>query len=229
MTGLDTFLSTPLAMMLVSNLIATLEWGGMVVFAMSGALVASRKQMDVFGFILLACATGIGGGTLRDLLLGLTPVFWISQPAYLVVCVGVAILTFFTAHIPQSRLKLLLWLDAFGMALFAVVGAEKALDAGAGPTIAVAMGVVTASFGGIIRDILGGEAPIVLRREIYVTAAFLGCVAYVGLIGLGMGAAVAAVAGFLVTLITRGAALIWGWSLPVYKPRPGRNPEDIGL
>ena len=104
-----------------------LDWLGVVAFATTGALVASRKQMDVVGFVVLGTVTGIGGGTLRDLLLGL-PVFWVHEPAYLVVCAVVSVLLFFTAHIPQSRYRTLLWIDAIGLTMFAVTGAEKPLS-----------------------------------------------------------------------------------------------------
>ena len=206
---------------------AILEWVGIVVFATTGALVASRKQMDIVGFALLGTATGIGGGTLRDLFLGLTPVFWVREPAYLVACVLVSGLVFFTAHIPQSRYRFLLWLDAIGLALFAVTGADKALSAGADPVVAVVMGVITATFGGIVRDVLGGESPVILSREIYVSAALLGVATFVALIGLGVSREAALVAGFLAGLLVRGAALHWSWSLPRYRPRPGRDPKDI--
>src|SRR5512138_269395 len=105
-----------------------LDWLGIIAFAITGALVASRKQMDVVGFAILGTVTGLGGGTVRDLLLDL-PVFWVREPAYLLTCVSVSVLVFFAAHIPQSRYKYLLWLDAVGLALFAVVGTEKALEA----------------------------------------------------------------------------------------------------
>jgi uncharacterized membrane protein YeiH len=206
---------------MLHGIAAILDWFGLVVFATTGALVASRKQMDIFGFALLATAAGIGGGTLRDVLLGL-PVFWVQQPAYLLVCVGVAAVLFFTAHIPQSRLTLLLWLDAIGLALFAVTGAEKALLAGAGPVVAVTMGVMTATFGGIIRDILGGETPMILSREIYVTAALLAALVFVAGLALGLTHPVALVSGFMAGFLLRAAALHWGWSLPRYRPRPPR-------
>ena len=152
--------------MLFDTAAAVLDWLGVIVFATSGALVASRKQMDIVGFALLAIVTGIGGGTLRDILLGQLPVFWVREPAYLGTCVLVAAVVFFTAHIPQSRYRVLLWFDALGLALFAVTGAERALLAGTGPGAAVAMGVITATFGGVIRDVLGAESPVVLSREI---------------------------------------------------------------
>lgn len=213
--------------MLFDTATTFLDWLGIVVFAISGALVASRKQMDLVGFALLGTVTGIGGGTLRDLLLGLAPVFWVREPAYLVVCVLVSCLVFATAHIPASRYRLLLWFDALGLALFAVTGAERALLAGFGPVVAVAMGVITATFGGIIRDVLGNEDPVVLSREIYVTAALAGATVFVAASGLGLGREAALGAGLLVGLIVRGAALARGWSLPRYRERPGRTPDEI--
>ena len=206
--------------------VAVLDWFGVIVFAVSGALVASRKQMDIVGFALLATVTGIGGGTLRDVLLGQLPVFWVRQPAYLVACVVVSGLVFLTAHLPQSRYRLLLWFDALGLALFAVAGAERALLAGSGPTVAVAMGVITATFGGIIRDVLGAESPVVLSREIYVTAALLGATAFVGGSLVGVPREVAILLGLAAGFALRGAALYWGWSLPRYKPRPGGAPGE---
>jgi uncharacterized membrane protein YeiH len=213
--------------MLFNTATAALDWLGVVVFAISGALVASRKQMDLVGFALLGTATGIGGGTLRDLLLGLGPVFWVREPAYLVVCVLVSCVVFVTAHVPQSRYKVLLWFDALGLALFAVTGAERALVAGAGPIVSVAMGVITAAFGGIIRDVLGGESPVVLSREVYVTAALAGAAVFVTLSGLGLPRESALASGLLVGLIVRGTALHRGWSLPRYRERPGRTLDEI--
>ncbi len=203
---------------------AVLDWFGIVIFAISGALVASRKQMDIFGFVLLGTVTGIGGGTVRDVLLGALPVFWVTGPGHLVTCVLVSAATFFLAHIPQSRYRLLLWFDAVGMALFAVTGAEKALLLGSGPTVAVAMGVVGATFGGIIRDVLGGESPVLLRREIYVSAALAGAALFVGASELEVPREWALAAGFVVAAGIRLAALRWDWSLPRYRPRPGREP-----
>jgi uncharacterized membrane protein YeiH len=201
---------------------SVLDWIGIIAFTVTGALVASRKQMDVVGFIVLGTVTGIGGGTLRDLLLGL-PVFWVREPAYLIACTVTAFLVFFAAHIPQSRYRSLLWLDAVGLALFAVIGAEKAREAGAGATIAVAMGVITATFGGVVRDLLGGESPVILSREIYASAALAGAVAFIALTALGTERELAIGAGFAIALAIRGAALRYGWSLPRYRQRPGRT------
>ena len=153
---------------------------------MTGALVASRKQMDIVGFALLATVTGIGGGTLRDLVLGAQPVFWVREPVYVAVCIAIAAVTFFTAHIPESRYRLLLWLDALGLSFFCVAGADRALVADAGWFIAIVMGVITATFGGVVRDVLGGEIPVILRREIYATAALAGAAAFVALLAAGL-------------------------------------------
>ena len=203
-----------------------LDWFGICVFAATGALVASRKEMDVVGFALLATVTGIGGGTVRDVILDATPVFWVDEPLYLLACVAVAGLVFLLHHVPESRYRFLLWFDAVGLALFAVTGAERALAFGAGPTVAVAMGVATATFGGIIRDLLGGESPVILRREIYITAALAGAAVFV-LLSPVAGREVAVVAGFMAALTLRAAGLVWGLSLPRYKARPGRTGDDL--
>jgi uncharacterized membrane protein YeiH len=208
--------------MVFQTAIAILDWSGVIVFAISGALTASRKQMDIVGFVLLGTVTGIGGGTVRDVLLGANPVFWVNAPTYLVACVAVSGVVFFTAHIPQSRYQLLLWFDALGLGLFAVVGAEKALLMGTGPTVAIAMGVITATFGGILRDILGAESPVVLSREIYVTAALAGAASFVAFTAAGLYREVAVVVALLVGFGLRGAAIRRGWSLPRYKPRVER-------
>jgi uncharacterized membrane protein YeiH len=213
---------------MLETLITLLDVSGVAVFAVTGALVASRKQMDVVGFALLATVTGIGGGTLRDLILGL-PVFWVQKPIYLGICFVVAILVFFTAHIPQSRYRLLLQLDAVGLSFFCVVGADIALAAGVGYIVVVVMGVMTATFGGVIRDILGGEVPIILRKEIYATAALAGAGSFAALTAAGAPGLVAALSGFAACFVIRALALSRGWSLPPYRARPGRNPDDLAL
>jgi uncharacterized membrane protein YeiH len=210
----------------IAAVTSILDLLGVAVFAITGALVASRKQMDIVGFAFLGTVTGIGGGTVRDLVLGQTPVFWVKEPIYLMVCVGCAALVFIAAHVPRSRLIWLMWLDAVGMALFAVLGAEKALAHG--PVVAATMGVITAVMGGMIRDILGGESPVILRREIYATAALLGALTFL-LALLVMPRDPAMLAGFATAFTLRAMALREGWSLPVYRPREARRPEDVGL
>ncbi len=211
---------------LFSSAVVALEWFSVVVFAVTGALVASRKEMDIFGFVLLGTVTGIGGGTVRDVVLGQLPVFWVREPAYLVVCLLVSTIVFFTAHIPQSRYRLLLWLDAVGLALVAVIGAERGMASGAGPVVAITMGVITACFGGIIRDVLGGESPLILRREIYVIAAMVAGAVFVAALGLGVSRPAALAAGVVSGFVIRALAIHYAWSLPPYRPRPGRTPDE---
>jgi uncharacterized membrane protein YeiH len=211
---------------MIGTIVSVLDLIGVAVFAITGALVASRKQMDIVGFAFLGTVTGIGGGTVRDLVLGHAPVFWVKEPLYLLVCVVCSVLVFFAAHVPRSRLVLLVRLDAIGLALFCVLGAEKALPHG--PVVAATMGVVTAVMGGIIRDILGGESPVIFRREIYATAALLGAVVFF-LALLVMPREPALLAGFAAALSLRALAIHNGWSLPVYRAREARRPEDVGL
>jgi uncharacterized membrane protein YeiH len=193
-----------------------LDWFGICVFALSGTLVASRKRMDIVGFALLGCVTGIGGGTVRDVLLGSLPVFWVKQPAYVITCLLVSCAAFFFVHLVRSRLRFLLWCDAVGLALFSVTGAEISVASGGGPTIAIVMGVATATFGGVIRDILGGEIPIILRREIYVTAALLGAAMFASCQYLGYSRDLALIAGFVAAFALRAAAIVFELSLPVF-------------
>lgn len=210
-----------------TSFISVLDAIAVGVFAVTGALVASRKEMDIFGFALLGTVTGVGGGTVRDLLLGNVPVFWVENPAYAAIALTVSAFVFFTAHIPESRYRLLLWLDAVGLSLVCVIGADKGLIAGVGAFIAIVMGVITAVFGGIIRDVLGGESPVILRREIYVIPAILGAMTFVTMTSLGTSYPVAAMLGFALCFTVRGLALYYGWSLPPYKSRPGRRAGDV--
>ncbi len=210
-----------------ASVVSALDLFSVVVFAVTGALVASRKEMDVFGFSLLGTVTGVGGGSIRDVLLGQTPVFWVTEPIYILICVAASVVVFFTAHIPTSRYRVLVWLDCVGLSLVAALGAERGLEAGAGPIVAIVMGVITATFGGIIRDILGAESPLVLRKEIYVTAALLGAAAYVGSTMLVADKFVATVVGFTVCFTVRALAITYRWSLPPYKSRPGRGPDEL--
>lgn len=202
---------------------AMADWCAVAVFAVTGALVASRKEMDIFGFALLATVTGIGGGTVRDVMLGKLPVFWVREPSYVMICLVVSTLVYFTAHRLHSRYRALLWLDAAGLSLVCVAGAERGLEAGTGAFIAVVMAVITSVFGGIIRDVLGGESPVILRREIYVIPALVGASVFIVSEGAGVERVAAMTAGALACFTIRGLALYYAWSLPAYKSRPGRE------
>lgn len=195
---------------------------GVFVFGITGGLTASRRQLDIVGFVLVATITGIGGGTLRDLLLE-RPVFWMVDPTYLYITAVAGGLVYVAAPQVEHRYPVLLWTDALGLALYCVMGAAIAVAHGAAPSVAVLLGVMTATLGGIIRDIVCGEPSLILRPEIYVTAAVAGAGTYVGLLELGVEAPPAAVAGFAVALVVRGAALVLKLKLPVYRQRPGRD------
>ncbi len=188
------------------------DYAAVAVFGATGALAAARRKHDIITFAFFAAITGVGGGTLRDLLIG-APVFWVARPGYLVVCLGAAIAVWLLGT-RTWRMGLLLWLDAVGMAAYGVVGAAKALSLGVQPISAVVMGVLTACFGGVLRDILANEPSVLLRREIYVTAALLGAAVFVTLASIGADRLFAGGAGFVVALAIRGGALQFGWSLP---------------
>ena len=193
-----------------------------VVFAVSGALVASRKGMDVMGFMWFAVITGVGGGTVRDLVLNV-PVFWVQNPAPVSACLVTAVVMHFVAPLVESRYKTLLWFDAFGLALVTVAGTVKASDVGAPALVAVAMGAVTGCVGGIIRDTLGHLPSVLLSQEIYISASVLGACTCVGFNGLGVGRLEAMTAGFVVTFTVRGLAIRFGWSLPAFRESTKRE------
>ena len=192
-----------------------LDYFGIAVFAISGALVAAEKRVDFVTFIFFAVVTGVGGGTLRDLLIG-APVFWVHTNGTLLICIAAALLVWVASH-RRFAGKALLWFDAAGMAAYASYGAAKALGFGVAPVPAFAMGVLTACAGGIIRDVLAGEPSALMRRELYVTPAALSAGLFVALMLVGMSvwpaAAVSIAAGFAL----RAGAIARGWSLPPYR------------
>jgi len=202
------------------------DYAGVAVFAATGALAASRKELDIIGFLFLAGFTGIGGGTLRDLILDV-PVFWVQNHDYLVVCAAMAVLVYFAAPLVEYRYRLLLWLDAVGLAAYCVFGAWKGLVVTGSALVAVVMGLLTATFGGILRDQIAGEPSVLMRPEIYVTAAMAGAVSFTVLDIAGLPLLAAAAPAFLVALAIRGGALRFGWSFPPYRSRPGRDPKDM--
>lgn len=208
------------------SLLQLLDYAGVAVFAATGALAASRKELDIVGFLFLACVTGIGGGTFRDVILNI-PVFWVGNRDYVLICAGVAVVVFFISHLVESRYRLLLWLDAIGLAAFSVMGAARGLTITGSPVIAIVTGVLTAAFGGILRDLLTGEPSVLLRPEIYITAAIAGASVYTLADLLLLPDSTSALIAFAAAFLVRGGALKFGWSVPTYKSRPGRRPEDI--
>ena len=192
-----------------------LDYFGIAVFAISGALVAAERRLDFVTFVFFAVVTGIGGGTLRDLLIG-APVFWIHRNATLLICIAAAILVW-VDHRRWFAGKALLWFDAAGLTAYAAYGAAKALGFGVAPVPAFAMGVLTACAGGIIRDVLGHAPSALLRHEIYITAAALAAALLVGLTLAGVGVWIAAAIAILAGFTLRGFAITRGWSLPAYR------------
>ncbi|MBD9649541.1 trimeric intracellular cation channel family protein [Ensifer sp. NPDC090286] len=204
-----------------------LDYAGVAVFAATGALSASRKQLDIIGYLFLASVTGIGGGTMRDVVLGATPVFWVTNPTYLLVCATVAVLLFFTAHLFDSRYRVLVWLDAIGLSAYCVMGAAKGYAATGSPGVALVTGMLTATFGGVLRDLLAGEPSVLLRPEVYVTAALIGASAYVLATMVGLPLVAASALGVASAFAVRAGALKFGWTLPTGKALPGRDPDDV--
>lgn len=196
-----------------------LDYVGVGVFAVTGALAAARKQHDVVTFVVFSIITGMGGGTLRDLLIG-APVFWVHSGIYLLVCIGAALAVWIVGERPW-RYAALNWLDAVGLAAYAAIGSAKALSYGVAPGVAVAMGVMTATFGGILRDIFAGEPSVLLRREIYVTAALLSASVYVALRGFDVDPSIAAAAAFVSGFGLRAGAIALRWTLPGFEARDG--------
>ncbi|KTG16091.1 MULTISPECIES: trimeric intracellular cation channel family protein [unclassified Guyparkeria] len=198
---------------MIGELLQWLDYFGTAVFAVTGALVADRKRMDLMGFLILATVTGIGGGTLRDLLLD-RPVFWLTQWEYLVIAAVMAIVFFYASKPFHQRANWLPWADAIGLAAFCVIGAQIALSMEANPMIAVMMGIMTAAFGGLIRDVLAGEPPLLLHREIYASAALAGGIVYVLFAHWLEWPIAALILGFTVTLVVRGLGIRYHWHLP---------------
>lgn len=186
---------------------------GVFVFALSGAMAADRRRMDLFGFVVIALLPALGGGTLRDIIID-APVFWLSDPTYLLMALLAAVLTFLAANVIHRAGRWLVWADAVGLSLFCVLGAAKAQSLGHGWVIAVFMGVMTAVVGGIIRDVVCNEVPLILRQDVYATAAFAGAAAYVALVAGGTDGALAIWLGAGICFGVRAAALIWHLSLP---------------
>ncbi|WP_040728491.1 trimeric intracellular cation channel family protein [Thiomicrorhabdus sp. Kp2] len=194
---------------------------GTAVFAITGLLAARRKQLDLFGAIVIAMVTAIGGGTLRDLIIDV-PVFWTQHDIYIYVVVISAMLLFFLARFRRLPIKMLLFLDALGLAVFTVIGTQKAMALGFSDPIAIMTGIMTGVVGGIIRDVLVGEVPLVFRKEIYATASFVGASIFLLMEHVSFDTDTAVIVSILITLVMRVWAIVYNIELPVfisYKPR----------
>jgi uncharacterized membrane protein YeiH len=193
-----------------------LDLFGVAVFAVTGSLAARRKQLDLFGVLVIALVTALGGGTLRDMLLGRSPVFWVQDSSVIVIASVAALLTVVAARWNLLPARPLLLADALGLAVFSVLGTQTALESDVNALAAIIMGVMTGVAGGIIRDLLTGEIPLILQREIYATAALCGSVALIVAIELQLPAGFAELLGVTVTLVLRLAAIWRGWRLPQF-------------
>lgn len=208
-----------------SSVVYALDLFGVAVFAVSGALAAGRKGMDLFGVMVVSTVTAVGGGTLRDVLLDNQPLFWVRDVNYLLVAFGAAALTLAYVRAFRPPRGALLVADAFGLALFTVIGARVALEAGAPALICVIMGVVTGSAGGLLRDLLCAEVPLLLRRDVYALAAMAGASLYVLLEGSGVAVIVSAPLSVGAVFAIRLAAIRWDLHAPTFEleeeDRPG--------
>jgi uncharacterized membrane protein YeiH len=196
---------------------------GVAVFAVSGALAASRKALDLFGIVVVATITAVGGGTLRDLLLDRHPIFWMVDPTYLTVsCVAALLTAAYVRRWPVPR-RALVVADALGLALFAISGARIAETMGLGPVIVILLGTMTGVAGGILRDVLSAEVPLILQRDIYATAAVAGISVYLLLQWLGVPRPAPTALGMVTVVVLRLLAIVRGLHLPVI--RPPREPS----
>lgn len=202
---------------MLENFIYIFDLIGVIACAISGVLVATRLRMDPFGIMVLAGVTGVGGGTLRDMMMGATPVFWIVDNTYIYVILLTAAISVYWLHrIHRFPAYLLPILDAFGLAIFTIIGTQKALAFGFSGPVAIAMGCVTGVVGGMIRDLLSGQIPFVLQKEIYASASILGATLYVICHYFGFSPIIAMVIAMLGTLLLRLSAIYWHLSLPVF-------------
>ena len=198
-----------------------LDYAAVAIFAMTGALAAARSRQDIVTFGFFAAITGVGGGTMRDLLIG-APVFWVQRPGYIIASLVAAVAVWIFAK-RGWRFRALLWLDAVGLAAYAVVGTAKALSLGIHPFSAIIMGVLTSCFGGIIRDVLAGEPNLLMSREIYVTAALLSASVFTGLRLMGADFWLAAIIGFFAGVALRACAIKYNLRLPGFAQGGGET------
>jgi len=200
---------------------SVLEHFGIAVAAISGVLAARGKRIDLFGVLVLALVTAYGGGTVRDVLMGDLPPVWLRSSAYLLNATATALVTFFAVRLRPLPERVLLVADAFALALFTLIGVRKGIMLNFAPAVAILLGIITGVAGGILRDVLLGEVPLVFRREIhlYATAALGGAALYVGLHAVGAAEQMATTAGVILTLALRLAGIRWKISLPLLETR----------
>lgn len=199
-------------------LLHALDLIGVAVFAVSGALAAGRKRLDLLGVIVLGLVTAVGGGTIRDVLLARHPIFWLEDSSYLVVIVAAALLTVAYARWRPAPAAALLYADAVGLALFSITGAQIAERAGVPAVGGIVLGTITGAAGGVVRDVLSAEIPLVLRRgNLYASAAILGTGVYFLAVTVGVPRAAATWAGMLVIAGVRLASIAWRLQLPVFE------------
>lgn len=190
--------------------------------AMSGALAAGRRNMDMFGVALIAFITALGGGTVRDLLLGNFPVGWTQHPPYIYLTIGAGLFTMLVARFMHHLHKVFLVLDAMGLIAFTVIGCNVALQLEYSTPVVIMAGMITGIFGGILRDILCQHVPVVLRHELYASVSMLVAMLYLLMEKLGINHDINLLAAFSFGLALRLAAIRWSWSLPVFSYQPGR-------
>ena len=205
------------------TVLSALDYAAVLVFALTGGLAASRAQLDLVGFMFMASLTAVGGGTLRDLLLNRDPVFWIADPTPLAIAATATVLVFFTAHLLESRQTVLTWLDALALPIAVAAGVRAATETGQSVPIILIMGIITGCVGGLLRDIVANEVPLLIRSgKLYITAAFAGAGAAVITEALWPSEALSLIACIVTCFALRSGSLLFGWQLPVYKPRAPR-------
>ncbi len=209
----------------MDSIIYILDLIGTAVFAITGALVAGRKRMDTFGVVILGCVTAVGGGTLRDVVLGHSPVFWVSSPHYLTIAAIAAIGTFVVVHRWKLPEMILAYADAVGLAVFTVIGFQISFQTTGSYGISIVMGMTTGVVGGIIRDVLAGEIPLIFHKEVYASASLAGAALFALSTYLEWPPSLAMLLSILTTLGIRIAAIHWDLTLPVFHPKGNKTAD----
>ncbi|ANE77295.1 trimeric intracellular cation channel family protein [Dickeya solani] len=192
---------------------------------MSGALAAGRRNMDIFGVSMIAFITALGGGTVRDILLGNYPIVWTQHPVYIYLTISAGLLAVLAARVMHHLHRLFLVLDAMGLVAFTIIGCNVAIELGYSPTVVVMAGITTGIFGGILRDIFCNRTPMVLRKELYACVSLLVALVYLGLREIGINHDLNQLISFSIGLSLRLAAIFWSWQLPVFSYMPERWKE----